>query len=534
MQIPFVGPTYNGRSNSIDSSRSVNFYVEMDRNNSNPVAMIGTPGTSLWKRVGSEPIRALYKFGDYLYVVSGSSFYRVDSSGNSSLVGSLNTNKGVVRIEDNGIAAKGVGGNQLLVIDTTYGYIYDYVSNTIQVHPSDNFPTPVKTVSYIDGYFIVSSGSMGITTSELYDGTTFNGLAIAAAIATPDGIQSIINIHQQLFIVKEYSTEVWYNTGTATQDGSPFARVSGAVMDYGTSSPYSVARGNNSVFFLATQRLGSGSGAFVGVVELNGYTPQIISPQSITYQISKLNTETAEAYCYSDEGHTFYVLTFPDDNITFCYDTTTKMWHERSTYTKKEHVQFAADGTPTVLSSLPFSKNRHLSSCYVNFAGRHLVGDYRTGNIYEMSSAYYSDNGEPLVSTRTTQILFDKDDKTDIFISKLQVDGEVGVGDQSVYGDISAIGYIADGSLIADGSYYAGAEVLRDSEGSNPEAFLSWSNDSGNTWSNEYAASMGRTGEYETRMLWRRIGLAKNRVFRLRISAPVKKVITSAYVEASR
>jgi hypothetical protein len=210
------------------------------------------------------------------------------------------------------------------------------------------------------------------------------------------------------------------------------------------------------------------------------------------------------------------------------------MWHERSTYTKKEHVRFDSNGTPEVLSSLPFSVNRHLSSCYANFNNTHLVGDYRTGNVYEMASGYYSDNGEPIVSTRTTNIIFDPNDNENLFISKLQIDGEMGVGDQSVYGDDFGDAVLADGTGVADGSYYAGSLVLRDSVGSNPEAFLSWSNDSGNTWSNEYAASMGKTGQYDTRMIWRRVGLAKNRVFRLRISSPVKKIVTGSFLEGAK
>jgi len=530
MQIPFVGPTYAGRSKNISASRSVNFFPEIS-NPESVVALIGSPGTSLWKRVSDSPIRALYKFGDYLFAVSGSGFYRIDKNKTATLIGNLNTRTGTVTIEDNGIAAYGVGGNQLTILDDIYGYVYDYLSNTIIQHPSENFPTPVKTVAYMDGYFIVSSGNMGITTSELYDGITYNGLAIAAAIATPDNIQKVVNLHQQLFIIKEYATEVWYNTGTATIDGSPFARVNGAVMDFGTMAPKSVARGNNALYFLAAQRMNSGSGAFVGVVELNGYTPEVITPVSITHEMSKYTLTDAEAYCYADEGHMFYVLTFPTDNVTFVYDSSSKMWHERSTYTKKDQVSFDVSGTPIINSSLPITQNRHLSSCYVNYNGVHLVGDYRTGNIYEMSTEYYTDNGESIVSSRTSQIVSDKDDAKNIFISKMQVTGETGVGDTSVFNNTNAPGIKADGSRKADGTWKAGSFVVTESVGSNPEAFLSWSNDSGHSWSNEYPCSMGKTGEYGARMVWRRIGFAHDRVYRLRISSPVKKVITGAVIE---
>lgn len=537
MQIPFIGPTYTGRSRSIDASRAVNFYVEVSSGGDNaasPVSLIGTSGTLLWKRIGANPIRAMYRFGGYLFIVSGTTLYRVDSDETITEVGSLNTNSGPILFADNGISAQGVGGNQMILSDGTYGYLYNLLDNSIQLHPSPNFPTPVKSLAYMDGYIIASGGNMGITTSELYDASTYNGLAIAAAIATPDNIQSTINLHQQLFIIKEYSTEVWYNTGIATQDGSPFARVSGAVMDYGTLSPYSVARGNNSIFFLAQQRIGDGSGSFVGVVELNGYTPQVISPQSITYKLSHLTDRSdAIAFCYNDEGHTFYQLTFPSDNCTFVYDTHSKMWHERSTFTVKSEVEFdAVTGAPTPKTALPNTVNRHLANCYSFYNGKHLVGDYRTGNIYEMSSNYYDDNGEPIISVRSSFPVIDKNDYQNIFTSKLTVSAETGVGDGSWSLNAQGIGELADGTIFADGLTYAGA-VLEISTAGNPTAMLSWSNDGGKTWSNDYPAAMGKLGEYGTRLVWRRLGMSRDRVYRIRIASAVKKVLIGAAVEAS-
>ena len=535
MQIPFVGPTYNGRSKEVNSSRSINFFVEpsQDGASKSQMALIGTAGTKLWKRMGNSPIRAMYRFGGYLFVVSGTEVYRLDLSLNSVKVGDINTNNGPVIFTDNGISAQGVGGNQMVIIDGTYGYLYNLMDNSLVVHPSPNFPTPAKAAAYMDGYCIVSGGNMGITTSELYDASTFNGLAIAAAIATPDNIMTIVNLHQQLFIVKEYSTEVWYNTGMATQDGSPFARVSGAVMDYGTVAPYSVARGNNSTFFLAQQRIGDGSGAFIGVVELNGYTPEVVSPLAITYRMSKLtNREDAFAFCYVDEGHAFYQLTFPTDNVTFVYDATAKMWHERSTLSSPSEVTFNEFGTPSPKALLPNTSNRHLANCYAFFGDKHLVGDYRTGNIYEMSSDYYDDNGEVIVSSRTAPGIFDTDNQANIFTSKLVVNAQSSVGTGEWDLNPQGIGELADGSIFADGLTYAGA-VLEISTQGNPMARLSWSNDGGNTWSNEYPSAMGQQGQYGTRLVWRRLGMSRDRVYKIVMSSATKRVITSAVVEAS-
>jgi hypothetical protein len=64
-----------------------------------------------------------------------------------------------------------------------------------------------------------------------------------------------------------------------------------------------------------------------------------------------------------------------------------------------------------------------------------------------------------------------------------------------------------------------------------PKIYLSWSNDSGHTWSSDYEGSIGKRGQYWTRAIWRRIGYARNRTFRISIADKIKKVIIGAVVE---
>lgn len=64
----------------------------------------------------------------------------------------------------------------------------------------------------------------------------------------------------------------------------------------------------------------------------------------------------------------------------------------------------------------------------------------------------------------------------------------------------------------------------------NPTATLSWSNDSGHTWSSEYPASIGAGGNYGTRVIWRRLGRSRDRVYRLMVSDPIQKILIAAYM----
>lgn len=479
MIIPFCGPTYNAVSPNLNCSRSVNLYPELAPDGSKSVmALIGTPGTILWTSIGAKVIRGMHVFSGLLFVVAGNGLYSVSSSGSvSAILGTLTTTAGRVAMKDNGLAAAGVGGNQLMITDGANGYIYNVNTAAFSTISGGGWPGKPVTLDYIDGYFVIGvADSMSAYASNLYDGTTWNALATSPISASPDPIQCVFNLHQQLWITKTHTSEVWYDAGTPTSTGFPFARMSGGVIDYGTVAPWSVARGDNSIFFLASQR-NNDEGQFVGVVELAGGVPQIISTAAITYQIGLLSAiSDAFGYCYSEGGHTFYVLTFPSANATFCYDAATLMWHERSTWT----------GSPYVIG-------RHVGNCYVYFASMHLVGDYANGNIYRMRSDVYTDNGSPLVSIRTAQAVFDSQGMEGLAINRLIVDCEMGVGGG---------------------------------------AALSWSDDGGHTWSNEHYASMGAAGAYGGRLVWRRLGLHKyGFIPRITISDPVKRVILGAYAE---
>jgi len=62
---------------------------------------------------------------------------------------------------------------------------------------------------------------------------------------------------------------------------------------------------------------------------------------------------------------------------------------------------------------------------------------------------------------------------------------------------------------------------------------LRWSNDGGSTWSNEHWTTIGAVGRYKNRAIWRRLGMARDRIFEVSMTDPVKAVIVSANLKAS-
>jgi hypothetical protein len=64
-----------------------------------------------------------------------------------------------------------------------------------------------------------------------------------------------------------------------------------------------------------------------------------------------------------------------------------------------------------------------------------------------------------------------------------------------------------------------------------PQVMLRWSDDGGHTWSNDHWRSMGKTGTYGTRVIWRRLGMTlklRDRVYEVSGTDQTKIAIMGA------
>jgi len=490
LKFDLLGPGYAGVSNSLDPSRRVNFYVELASEAAKArVSLVGTPGTILQYSLGNLPARGLHVFNGVLYAVAGNQLYSISASGTVTAIAgaTLSTFVGPVVMKDNSVNVNNVGGNQLMIVDGSAGYVYNV--NTGAFTNSTSFTgsgwpsTGAIALEYIDSYFLIGqTGSMNMYSSDGYNGLNWNTVAAASAQSAPDAIQALWNLGEQLFVVKQYTTEIFYNTGTAPALGFPFQRMTSAVLDVGTVAPLAVAKGASSLFILGNRRTGDG-GNFVGAMRIQNDNPTIISPPAITAQMQNWSPWTdVLSYVYEQDGHTFWVVTSPSHDQTFCYDAAIPdielAWHERSTYTAGSLYQV----------------NRHVSNCYAFFNGMHLVGDYANGNIYQMTRTAWRDNGNPLVAFRTAQIVADKKKMLDsISLHQLVVDAVTGYGGNIVF---------------------------------------SFSGDGGNTWSNEYSKPLGVSGQYNTRLSWYPLGLHQySFIPRIAISDNCPRILLGGYIE---
>ena len=475
MKTPFLGASYVLKSPNAAADRCINLYPEaIPQGGKEPAVLYRCPGLESLGVIGSGPIRGLWAFGGYAYVVSGVALYQIDTNWNATFLGGV-TGGGPVSMSDN--------GTQLFIAANPDGFIYNANTSTFAQITDPDYPGAV-TVGYVDGYFVFNEpNSQRFWATALLDGTSVEPLDFASAEGSPDGLVSLLVDHREIWLFGTQSTEVWYDAGNAD---FPFSRIQGAYIEQGCAAAYSPAKIDNSVAWLGSDIRGQGI-----VWRANGYTPQRISTHAVEYAISTYSDiSDAIGYSYQQGGHQFYVLIFPTGNATWVYDASTNLWHERAGYDDVAGVFY-----------------RHRSNCQVFFNGKTVVGDYDTGNIYSMSLNVYADNTSPQKWVKAWRALATgQNDLLRTFQHSLQVDGQTGTG-------------------------------LTSGQGSDPQVMLRWSDDGGHTWSNRHWKPVGKIGETGTRVIWRRLGSTeklRDRVYELSGTDPVPVAWTGAELTASK
>ena len=498
---PILGAAYVARSVNAADNRCVNLFPEaVPEGGKEPGFLNRCPGLRLVATVGSGPIRGLWSHGGYLYVVSGTEFYQMTSGYVATLKGTV-TGTGPVSMADN--------GTQLFIACNPDGFIYNYNTDVFAQITDPDFYGAVN-VGYLDGYFVYNQpNSQTVWITSLLDGLSVDPLDFASAEGSPDGLVALIVDHRELWLFGTDSTEVWYNSGEAD---FPLTRIQGAFNEIGCVAPYSVAKLDNGIFWLGADARGQGI-----VYRANGYTGQRVSTHAIEYAIQSYGTITdAIAYTYQQEGHAFYVLTFPTAGKTWVYDVAVNSWHERAGFALGEFV-------------------RHRSNCHAAYNNAPHVGDYENGKVYALDLSVYADDDQPQKWLRSWRALpTGQNDLKRTVHHSLQLDCESGVGLSGL--DITdTSSYI---TLLTEGDVTITTEAEVDllvAEygiiGVDPKVMLRWSDDGGHTWSNEHWAKMGKIGGYSQRVFWRRLGMTtklRDRVYEISGTDPVKVVIMGA------
>ena len=332
------------------------------------------------------------------------------------------------------------------------------------------------TVDITDNYFVYNKPDSQLwAASDLLSPIT-DPLSFASKDGSPDDLVSIIVDRREVYLLGEMSSEVWINSGAVP---FPFTRIPGTSTQQGIAAQFSMARMGNSFAYVSKNNRGEAM-----IVRMNGYFPERISTHAVETTLVNQNVSDSYAWTYQLEGHEVYVVSFPsvgEHGLTWAYDNTTGLWHKWLFRNNQNEFE------------------RHRGNCCAFFNQQVLVGDHTNGKIYQLSRNFYTDDGAPIRRVRRAPHI--TSDLQRQYFHELQIQFQPGVG-------------------------------LSTGQGEDPKAMLRWSSDGGSTWSNEYWTSIGKQGKYLNRAIWRRLGFARDRVFEVSISDPVKAVIISANLKA--
>lgn len=308
----------------------------------------------------------------------------------------------------------------------------------------------------------------------------FPGLFFTLKDSSTDNLVTHMENNREAWEIGERTSEVWFNSGGSNFS---FSRIPGVGPQIGCAAKHSIARCGPQLCWLGRNEQGQNI-----VVVTSQYSWERISTHAIDHEIAQYPVVSdAIGYGYEEDGHLFYMLTFPTADATWVFDFTSQFWHQRASYDPNTGLF-----------------HRHRSNCFMDFGDVRIVGDYQTGQLHQMSRSFFTDAGAPIRRVRRTPHLWLKATRERMFFSQLQVEFTPGVG-------------------------------LQVGQGSNPQVMLRYSNDGGFTWSNEYWASIGLVGNTKNRAIWRKLGQARDRVWEINFTDPVQADIIGAtiYAQAS-
>lgn len=354
------------------------------------------------------PIRDEIFINGRAFVICGSDFDEIFANGTFTTWGQV--------ANDSLIATHGATPQQILIASAGTAYVFDLMANTLTPVPGITFPGPVSQAAVCDGFFLLTvQNTKEFFVSAPLDATDWvtNGSAIVSVFA--DNIVSMLVHDREIHFWSDRERTVYYDSGNIF----PFDVIPGTTIQAGSAAKSSPARLDDRVLWLNSDDNGSAT-VKMGI----GYTPQRISTHALEFAMQGYaRVDDAVGYTYQDQGHSFYVLYFPTPSKTWVYDATistmigVQCWHEREFY-------LASTG----------GSQAHKSQCHMFAFGKHLVGDWSSGKVYQLQIptlngatwTFADDDGNIIRRVRRAAHI-SKEQKR-LFVNELRVYVETGLG----------------------------------------------------------------------------------------------------------
>jgi hypothetical protein len=256
----------------------------------------------------------------------------------------------------------------------------------------------VPGLAYLDGLCYVMDLNGKVYNSASNDPSTWTGAYLQAS-SDPDGGTGLIRHLNYLMAFGEWSTEFFYDAGNPI--GSPLAVNQSAKLEIGCANGYSIAQAEQTIIWVG-QTLTEGRSVYL----MDGLSPIKISNRYIEKYLNSASmgnmillgqtVSSVASYCMKISGHSLYVLTLSDLNITFVYDLDEKEWYQWTS-------QSGDTGTPNSGTEGYFSPTFFNGN--IEYQAAIILQDDDTGLFYKMDPSFTNDNGNLIymraVSTNT-------------------------------------------------------------------------------------------------------------------------------------
>lgn len=370
------------------------------------------------------------------------------------------------------------------------------VTSVVIVNPGTGYAVSNTLSAVLPGgsgfiYTVATTAGGNFTyTVDTISGQAFDPLDFATKTGYPDAISGLIVMDLYIWLLGTQTTELWFNAGAAD---FTFQIFPGVFIEHGCAAPYSIAKQDLSIYWLATDKQGH-----CIVMKGNNFAAHRISTFAIENEFSTYSViSDAIGSTYQQNGHTFYVLVFPSADKTWVFDESSQLWHERNS------LQTIQGGNTLIIDGdLHKTLYQQIAVC-----GGLPYGCDGLGNQYLLDINSYTENGVPIPRIRSFPHLLQNMNR--VSYKSFIADMETGTDDPTVTGDGSS-------STIP------------------PVVNLRWSDDRGKTYGSYVQQSLGALGKYMTNIQWRRLGYARDRVFEISWSVPTQTALNGAWIETEK
>jgi hypothetical protein len=331
-------------------------------------------------------------------------------------------------------------------------------------------------VDYIDTFLIFNQVVAAIGSPSFYTTTSnvllpFDPTYFAAKEGWNDLLVCVAALHDNIWLLGNVTAEIWFNAGGAT---FPFARMPNSILQQGCVAPYSVVIADNAVFWLSQDRWGRNM-----LMRGEGYSAKRVSTFAVEDEWTTYSTlADAVGMTYQLSGHEIIGLYFPSGGAWWAYDASTQLWHKRT------HGDLTTPWLPFCMAGWGSG-----STWPNNIV---LAGDRTGARIYQVDRKGYTDNGVPIPRQRSWAHA--QDDGQRIYHSRFSLS-------------------------------FAGAALTPDTIN------LDWSDDGGQTYGTAVPQTINNqtNGQYQ----WRRLGYARDRVYRATWSGSGEHALNGAWADVT-